>query len=397
VSSSSVSIVYGVSDGAATVSFDGGMATTLASGQTVSGLGDGSHTVTVYSTDIAGNVGSASVSFIVDSAADIPDDTNIVCQGTGTAIVGASSFMGSITPPSGGNHILIASPGNNSTLTSTTTIVTGATDTTAINSVIIVVTSGTTTVGYIAQVNGQYFAAKVPVKADTISFAAISTDHNGNQLQASVAVTVDPDAAASLVDLTASPGIGLPGQKGTDPASLDVDLTSTPSTPHAVASYSWDFDGSGSEDLRCYSHSKVKASYQNTGLYLSKVTIKDTQGHEYADTAIVNVVGKNELDAVLAPVWNRLKEALVSGNTTAALDVFIPGSREKYGDIFSALQDRIAGIASTFQNIEAVYVHENFAGYRIKKWQVINGENQLMTYYIYFARDENGQWKIDEF
>jgi hypothetical protein len=212
-----------------------------------------------------------------------------------------------------------------------------------------------------------------------------------------VAVTVDPQASASLVDLTANPGVGIPVQKGTDPASLDVDLTSTPSTTHAVASYTWDFDGSGSEDLKCYSHSEVKASYQNTGLYLSKVTIKDTQGNQYADTAIVNVVNPADMDGIFKGIWSGMKEKLRIQDVDGAVGYFTARSQDRYRSIFNAVSADLPQIAQDMQDIQLIYVHDNIVKYRIRRDELYGGATVTLTYYIYFVRDDNGLWGIESF
>ena len=49
------------------------------------------------------------------------------------------------------------------------------------------------------------------------------------------------------------------------------------------------------------------------------------------------------------------------------------------------------------QDIQLVYVNDSVAKYRIRKNELYGGQMMTITYYIYFARDENGFWFIDKF
>jgi hypothetical protein len=264
-----------------------------------------------------------------------------------------------------------------------------------VNSVMIVVSNTTGTAGYLAQVNGNYFAAKVPVTADTTTISAIATDQTGTTHQANISVSVTTQSGS--VDLLAAPSVGIPVQKEIGPASLDVSLMSTPTTSNPVAIYAWDFDASGSDDLTCYSHNNVTASYHQTGLYLTKVAVVDTAGNRYSDTAIVNVVDRTEMDNLFKPIWNGMKYALKDGSTTGALNYITSSSRQKYSDAFAVLQANIAQIAADMQDIELVYVEETVAKYRIRRNQMINSQYETIAYYIYFTKNADGIWQIEQF
>ena len=82
------------------------------SGDTLDALSEGSHTVRVEAMDAAGNTGYAEVTFTVDAASAGNDDTNIYCMGTGTVLVGPSTFTNGISVPTANNTVFIASPVN---------------------------------------------------------------------------------------------------------------------------------------------------------------------------------------------------------------------------------------------------------------------------------------------
>ena len=298
-------LIYSISDGSVTVKVDNTVVGKV-SGDTLNALTNGSHAVRVEAKDAANNTGFAEVTFTVDTSSAGNDDTNIYCMGTGTVLVGPSAFTNGISVPTSNNAVLIASPVNESTIYGPKTIVKGAMDTTVpVNGVLVVVSSTTGTVGYPAQVNGKYFAAKVQVTADTQTITAIATDQNGIQHLASVSVS--PEIQSGTVDLSAAPTAGIMTLKQNGQTTLDVGLMTQASTMNPITSYKWDFDGSGTDDLTCYSHSNVNVSYEHVGLYLSQVTVTDTAGNHYKDTVIVNVVDKNEMDNIFKQIWNGMK------------------------------------------------------------------------------------------
>jgi hypothetical protein len=262
-------------------------------------------------------------------------------------------------------------------------------DTTApVNSVMIVVTSGTGTASYAAQVNGKYFAAKVQVTADTTAISAIATDQTGTQHQASVSIS--PVIQSSAVDLTASPNVGIPTLKQNGLTTLDVSLMSTATTTNSVANYAWDFSGSGSNDVTCYSHSSIKASYQQAGLYLAQVAVTDTAGNSYSDIAIVNVLDREKTDNAFKAIWNGMKTALSNSDITTSLSYFADNSKESFQQQFTELSQVLPQFAATLGDINLVNISTNFAEYEFRT--VHNGVTY--SFPLMFVRDADGSWKI---
>jgi len=74
----------------------------------------------------------------------------------------------------------------------------------------------------------------------------------------------------------------------------------------------------------------VTASYQQTGLYLTAVEVKDTTGNSYTDTAIVNVVDRGEMDNIFKSIWNGMKAKLGSQDIEGAIGYFTTGSQGRY-------------------------------------------------------------------
>jgi len=387
-------LIYSVSDGAVTVKVDG-YTVSKVSGNTFDTLVNGSHTVRVEARDAANNTGYAEVTFTVNTAATGNDDTNIYCKGTATYLVGYSNFTSGIPVPGSNNAVWIASPGNYSTINNTKVIIKGAMDTTIpVSAVSVLVTNSTGSASYLAQVNGKYFAAQVPITTGDNTITVTATDYLNVQHQASVIVSGTGQTAN--VTLTASPNVGIPMLKQSGQTLLDVALMTSASLTTTVANYAWDFSGTGFSDLTCYSHSNVNVSYEHVGLYLTTVTVADTAGHTFKDTAIVNVLDRNEQDNFFKQIWNGMKNALAAGDTATALNFIMPTSRQKYSEAFTTLQADIAQIAADMQDIEIVYAGETVAKSRIRKDQIIDGQMETITYYIYFG-NRNGVWQIEQF
>ena len=74
-----------------------------------------------------------------------------------------------------------------------------------------------------------------------------------------------------------------------------------------------------------------------------------------------------------------------------------PTPRPDYKELFYILSDQLPDIAAGMENIEIVYINEKVAKYRIRKDEVIDGQNYRVTYYIHFIKDGYGLWFIDSF
>ena len=322
------------------------------------------------------------------------DDTNIYCLGTGTYLVGPSNFTTGISlPPAGTNTVLIASPSNGSTINGSKTIVKGAMDTTVpVNGVIIQMVNSAGTVTYPVEVNGKYFAAQVPLAANSNTIKVIAMDQNDVQHQASVTVT--GEAQPDTITLLALPNTGIPTPKPNGQAKLDVAIAATVASQNPVLSYAWDFDGSGANQLTCYSHSNVTVGYQQQGLYLSQVIVTDIVGNTFPpETVIVNVLDKNTADAGFKQIWNGMKTALSSGNISSALVYFVEGSKESYLQQFTALSQVLPQFAASLGDINLINISSNFAEYEFRTMQ--NGD--MYSFQLLFAREADGSWKIRSF
>lgn len=197
----------------------------------------------------------------------------------------------------------------------------------------------------------------------------------------------------STVDLVAAPSVGIPTLKQNGHTTLDVNLNSTASPANPIVSYAWDFDGSGTDALTCYSHAGVSASYEQVGLYLSKITVRDTEDNAYSDIAIVNVINPVQFDSLFKQIWNGMKTALGNADIPTALGYFAESSKESFQQQFAALATVLPQYAASLGNINLVSITTNFAEYDFRT--VYN--NKIYSFQLLFVKDVDGSWKIRSF
>ncbi|MCK9417800.1 MAG: hypothetical protein M0R70_00295 [Nitrospirae bacterium] len=381
--------IYTVSDGDVVVKVDGSVVN-MASGSTLDNLANGSHNVRVEATDAVGNANFAEVTFTVDTASAGNDDTNIYCMGTGTVLVGPSAFTNGISVPSSNNIVLIASPYNGETITGSKTIIKGAMDNTVpVMGVVVQVINSAGTGTYPVVVNGKYFAAQVPLAPDSNIIKVIATDQNNAQHQTSITVT--GVIQSNNVNIYAAPTAGIPTLKQNGRTLLNVALNTTTSISNPVKRYAWDFNGSGTSQLTCYSHSNVTASYEHVGLYLANVTVTDTAGSHYTETAIVNVVDAGVMNSTLRAIWNNIKSALANQDIPTALNSFADSAKNIYGYHYQILLDHLPEVSQGMTDITVLKVGDNIAECEMR---IIENGSEA-AYYVVFTKDNNGIWRLN--
>ena len=114
--------------------------------------------------------------------------------------------------------------------------------------------------------------------------------------------------------------------------------------------------------------------------------------NENIDTS-VNVLDKEDMDALLKGKWEGMRTALGSGDIEAAITAFEASSQETYRSQFTALQSFLTDISSDMRQINLVKVEDNYAEYEI----IAARGGVTYSFYLLFIKDENGLWKIKVF
>ena len=240
--------------------------------------------------------------------------------------------------------------------------------------------------GLLAEVQGNDFAVIVPLQIGQNILSATATTADGFQVQASI--VINTESQQEFVRLTATPASSILDQAGI----LNVTFEAEAFLENPVSSYSWNFYGDGTPEITG-TEATVIARYQYPGIYLPSVTVTDSQGNVYTETTLVNVLSREEIDALLRKKWEDMKGALSQGNINEALNYFIKDSGEEYREIFELLAPQLPALVSAMREINMVEIIGNMAEYYIKRFQ----RGVDISYFIYFIRDENGIWRISSF
>ncbi len=197
------------------------------------------------------------------------------------------------------------------------------------------------------------------------------------------------NSTAEFVTLSANVTSGIPPFQ----VSFTVRTSFVPST------YEMDFDGDRVPDYTGTVFDGITFTYTAEGVFYPKVTISDNQGNTYSDTVTITVLSKIEIDALLKSRWDEMKGSLASNDIDGALNNFVEESKALYKDIFTAFQaqSQLLQIVQEMQDIQLVYMKNGFAKYRIRKSELYGGQTVTITYWVYFAVDTNGVWKIYRF
>jgi hypothetical protein len=167
--------------------------------------------------------------------------------------------------------------------------------------------------------------------------------------------------------------------------------------PNPATQYQWDYEGNGTIDQTGEALTQITVQYHTVGIYYPTVIITDTLGNTYTATTVVNVLSRDELDALLKQKWTGMRDALRQGNIDQAVTYFTFGSQEKYRRIFGALGDQLADEAANLPDIALVTFNGTTGKYRVQRNANINGQIQTVTYWVFFIQDTDGIWRIKQF
>ena len=362
--------------------------TSPASGTTVSGM----ITVSVGASDSISGVTSVALyldrqsqtslsqppfNFTVDTSGLAPGSHTLTAKAAdGVGNQSETSITISVVAPV---RIEITSPANGATINRSSTLVQGK----IYNQTGEV---GVTLNGYLAEVQGSDFAIMIPLQVGQNILTATAIKPDGLRGQAQI--TINTETQQEFIRLTATPVSGVLDQTGI----LNVAFEAETYLVNPVSSYSWDFNGDGTPEITGTELTAL-AQYQFPGIYFPRVTVTDNQGNVYTETALVNVFSREEMDSLLSAKWGGMRTAMTNKDVEKAGSYFADWTKERYTGIFSALEDRLPQIAQEMQNIGMIYLIDRVAKYRIRRTE---GAGEI-TYYIYFVRDENGLWKIQQF
>jgi hypothetical protein len=233
---------------------------------------------------------------------------------------------------------------------------------------------------------GHFVANHVPLEQGENTITVTAVDMDGNTETDSINVYVEE--IANYVRITADPESGISPFETTlrIEASFGFNASSLSHTgPGAVEILSNPVPG------------EYLVRMTTPGLYVFTAQVQDAESNVHTDAVTILVMDLATIDGKLRAKWSAMKTALIAVDNQKALAHFHSGTKSDYADIFSALGTQLPGIASAMREIEPIYFESKVAKYRIKREETVQGQTYDVTYYIYFVKDSNGLWQIQNF
>jgi hypothetical protein len=245
--------------------------------------------------------------------------------------------------------------------------------------------TGVTINGLPSTVNGSSFVANhVSLQEGSNSIVITATDVNGLTTTTTTVLTgvagnyirVQSNSESGLapldITLTIDGSFGITNSELYFSGPADIELTAAPTTTE----YPLRFPVEGTYTLTAYVTGSDELEYE------SELTI-----------TVLSILG---LDRLLKQKWEGMKSALAANNVSNAISFFNEPSQGKYQEIFQELSGSLPGIAADMEPIELDYAQQDVAEYRITRMEDIGGQPQEISYFIYFVKDKDGLWKLNQ-
>jgi hypothetical protein len=231
----------------------------------------------------------------------------------------------------------------------------------------------------------QFIANHVPLVdgVNTITITAIDTAGN----TATTSITVNAVRTGNYIRLTSNIESGITPLE----AALRLDGS------FSITASNLNITGPVQPEIISSSPEEYGIRFIVEGTYYVTAGATGPDGLTYEDTIGIIVMNRKQLDNLLKAKWDGMKTALTNQNISNALNYYSEGAREHYNQVFTDLYINLPEFVQNMQGIQLIYVKDNIAKYRINKNEIYGGQPYSVTYYIYFAVDKDGVWKIEVF
>jgi Big-like domain-containing protein/glucodextranase-like protein len=280
---------------------------------------------------------------------------------------GATTTSAPVTVPVTAISITITSPAANAVINSNNTVVTGR--------IVAPANSGVNVNDTGASVDGSgNFTVLISLVGGVNTITAKLATTDGTVLTQSISVTAT--GAASPYTVGADPLIGI--------APLTVVFKLANPTGSAAVVNSNVF---GSFVLPAGSTATGSLSFP-AGVFVPTFTFNGTFTH----SMVVESRDATQMDQMFRSIWSSLNAALVGGDKTTALRYFNGKAQQKYGPVFDVLLPFMSEIVASYSTLARSSITADLGTYAVVR--VDNGVRRI--YFIYFMRDPDGVWRIDE-
>jgi hypothetical protein len=238
-------------------------------------------------------------------------------------------------------------------------------------------------------VSDGYFAVNdVPLLVGGNTIVVKAVDADGNIAEAAVNVNYQPGVGP--IKLTADVESGLAPLTATFRIDAGFDMATATTNVSAFGPVAVD-------SVTFINDEEFIVQVSTPGIYVITAEVTDSVSNMSSDSLAMFAMDGATLDALLTAKWVGMKTAMATQDVEGALPAFLETSKDKYREIYTNLLTQLPQLAADMQNIEMIYAKDGRAKYRIIRQQIIEGAPVDITYYIYFNRDANGIWKIDEY
>jgi len=241
--------------------------------------------------------------------------------------------------------------------------------------------------GVTAIVYGNQFVANyVPLEPGDNAIVASAADTEGNMATSSITINaLTPTNYIRLYTDSAS---------GVAPLAARLAVDGSFSFPESSISCEGPADV---EFFKSTSENEYDVRILTPGIYFFTAEVIDDQNETCTDTVSIVVLDPVELDALLRTKWDGMKAALSDQRIGDALNYFNDDTKDLYSEIYTALYGNLPQVVGEMQDIELLYAKGNVAKYRIRRTEPYGARTFTITYYLYFAKIENGLWKIHRY
>ncbi len=229
----------------------------------------------------------------------------------------------------------------------------------------------------------------------TTNAASASIDNGIGSVPVNGSVSVSPSSTTPYIITVVGPGGSITSQ---------VTVTVTEPLPHVQFNADPAILPPGQSATLTWSSVNAASATIDNGIGsvapTGSIAVTPTQDTTYTitvigpgGTAMASVTVKM-LSNHLQSVWGGMKTAMINSDINQAANYFDEETRAKYVEIFSLISSQLSQLAADMRDIEPVYIGDGSAQYRIKRSEILAGNEYDVTYYIYFVKSEDGIWRI---
>jgi len=225
----------------------------------------------------------------------------------------------------------------------------------------------------------------VTIEADpgNVTLIAVAVNEAGGTGNDSRTVTFAPPPQRLTI---------IPGTPG-GPAPLRAAFNFALEGVDAFERFEADLDGDGVYESAGATLSPLEATYATPGVRTVRARAILTDGRVLADSVTVVVQSFAAVNAVLQERWRGFTDALAAGNISAALPYLGSRAREKYQRGLTLIESNLEAFGASIRTIRPLWVTGSAAEYLLTR----DVDGTLQGYYVHFARDTNGVWRIVQF